>query len=45
MQALQAQIAVFALKKAVKFLKDRPDLIPGEIDNAVIKVLAIALGV
>ncbi|AHJ86375.1 hypothetical protein 40AC_11 [Mycobacterium phage 40AC] len=45
MQAIQVKIAIFALKKAVKFLKDRPDLIPGEIDDAVIKVLALALGV
>ncbi|AMS01004.1 hypothetical protein SEA_ARCHERNM_10 [Mycobacterium phage ArcherNM] len=45
MQALQAQIAVFALKRAVKFLKEHPDLIPGEIDDAVVKVLALALGV
>ncbi|APL99600.1 hypothetical protein KIY73_gp06 [Mycobacterium phage Camperdownii] len=45
MSALQGKLAVFALKQAVKFLKDRPDLIPGEIDDAIVKVLALALGV
>ncbi|AHG24052.1 hypothetical protein SEA_LITTLEGUY_7 [Mycobacterium phage LittleGuy] len=45
MQALQVKLAVFALKQGVKFLKNHPDLIPGEIDDAVVKVLALALGV
>ncbi|QFP95493.1 hypothetical protein SEA_GAUGELDP_10 [Mycobacterium phage GaugeLDP] len=45
MQALQVKIALFALKQGVKYLKNHPDLIPGEIDDAIVKVLAVALGV
>ncbi len=45
MQALKVKIAVFALKQAVKFLKGRPDLIPGEVDDLLIQVLAKSLGV
>ncbi|AXH46752.1 hypothetical protein SEA_ACOLYTE_8 [Mycobacterium phage Acolyte] len=45
MQALKVKVAVFALKQAVKYLKAHPDFIPGEIDDAVVKVLALALGV
>ncbi|QXO13842.1 hypothetical protein SEA_LOCHMONSTER_7 [Mycobacterium phage LochMonster] len=42
---IKTLIAVFALKKAVKFLRDNPDVIPGELDDAIVKVLAAALGV
>ncbi|ASZ73640.1 hypothetical protein SEA_MORPHER26_7 [Mycobacterium phage Morpher26] len=42
---IKTLVAVFALKKAVKFLRDNPDVIPGELDDAIVKVLAAALGV
>ncbi|QDP44594.1 hypothetical protein SEA_NOTHINGSPECIAL_10 [Mycobacterium phage NothingSpecial] len=45
MQALQMKVAVFALKQAVKYLKNHPDAIPGHVDDAIVKVLALALGV
>ncbi|AEJ95013.1 hypothetical protein X821_gp101 [Mycobacterium phage Zaka] len=45
MQALQAKLAVYVLKQAVKYLKNHPDLIPGEVDDVIVRVLAKALGV
>ncbi|AUV61967.1 hypothetical protein KIV63_gp08 [Mycobacterium phage SWU2] len=45
MTALKSYVALFALKKAVKFFRDHPDVIPGEIDDVVVSLLAKALNV
>ena len=42
---MKAKLAVAAVKWGVKYLRDHPDLIPGEIDNRIITWLAEALDV
>jgi hypothetical protein len=42
---MKAKLAVVVLKWAVKYLRNHPDLIPGHIDDSLIKVLASVLGV
>ncbi|QFG04483.1 hypothetical protein SEA_JEEVES_8 [Mycobacterium phage Jeeves] len=42
---IERAILTFALKKIVKYLVNHPDLIPGEIDDRVLPLLAKFLGV
>lgn len=42
---MKQAVLVFLLKQIVKYLKNNPDLIPGTVDDALIKLLASALGV
>ncbi|ABE67329.1 hypothetical protein PBI_CHE12_10 [Mycobacterium phage Che12] len=38
-------IVMFLIKRGLKYLKDHPDLIPGELDSVIIGVIADILGV
>ncbi|QDK03446.1 hypothetical protein SEA_PAINTERBOY_10 [Mycobacterium phage PainterBoy] len=42
---MRTKFILFVLKQAVKYLSKHPDLIPGEIDDAVVRFLARHLGV
>lgn len=42
---MKSAVVAFVFKQLVKFLKNHPALIPGTLDDQVIKFLADALGV
>lgn len=42
---MKATVFLFLLKQIIKYFKDHPNLIPGEVDNKLINFLAAALGV
>lgn len=37
---MKAKLAIWVLKRTVKYLKNHPDAIPGHIDNVVIGAIA-----
>ncbi|QFG10380.1 hypothetical protein KIV65_gp89 [Mycobacterium phage Anthony] len=42
---MKSAIVLFLIKQGVKYLKNHPDLIPGNVDNVIIDLIAEYLGV
>ncbi|MHA7703388.1 hypothetical protein ACX9NE_26725 [Mycobacterium sp. ML4] len=42
---MKAKLAKFLLVQVIRYLRDHPTLIPGEVDDWLVKQIANALGV